>query len=175
MSGTVRHCDEAPERRAGNDATAAREVLAARDGCELFTLRTLRTVHGHGIARETGAADELLFAVSGRGVLIAADGEHELEPETGALVGAGESYELVNGAPRTCLSCRCRCTTRCPPGRRRGRDALAPGRRGGAGGHGRRASSGSSSIPTTAARRRRSSSATSRSAPRPRTITSTKR
>jgi mannose-6-phosphate isomerase-like protein (cupin superfamily) len=103
MSGIVRHCDEAPERRAGNDATAAREVLDARDGCELFTLRTLRTVHGHGIARETGAADELLFAVGGRGVLIAADGEHELEPQAGALVGAGESYELVNSASEDLL------------------------------------------------------------------------
>jgi mannose-6-phosphate isomerase-like protein (cupin superfamily) len=98
MSGLVRDCAEVPERRVGNDATAVREVLDSNHGCELFTLRLLRTVRGHGIARDSGAAEELLFTVAGRGLLVVGDGEYELEPESGALVAPGSSYELVNDA-----------------------------------------------------------------------------
>jgi mannose-6-phosphate isomerase-like protein (cupin superfamily) len=103
MSGLVRDCAEVHERRIGNDATAVREVLDSSHGCELFTLRLLRTVRGHGIARDSGAAEELLFTVAGRGVLIATDGEHELEPEAGALLAPGSSYELVNEGPADLL------------------------------------------------------------------------
>jgi mannose-6-phosphate isomerase-like protein (cupin superfamily) len=99
VSGLVRHASEAPERRTGNDAAAVREVIDASDGCELFTLRTLRAVAGRSAQRATGEADELLFAVSGHGRLISGDGEHTLEPETGARVAHGEHYELDNDGP----------------------------------------------------------------------------
>ncbi|HEY7967977.1 MAG TPA: cupin domain-containing protein [Solirubrobacteraceae bacterium] len=100
MSGLVRNSADAPERRLGNDATAVRDVIGEADGCELFTLRTLRTVVGHGIARETAAdAQELLFSVSGGGRLITPDGEHELDAEAGVLVPSGHFYELVNEGP----------------------------------------------------------------------------
>jgi mannose-6-phosphate isomerase-like protein (cupin superfamily) len=103
MTGLVRDCAEIPERRVGNDATAVREVLDASHGCELFTLRLLRTVRGHGIARDSGAPEELLFTVAGRGMLIAGDCEHELEPEACALLAPGASYELVNESPADLL------------------------------------------------------------------------
>jgi mannose-6-phosphate isomerase-like protein (cupin superfamily) len=99
VSGTVRAAAETLERRVGNDAVAVREVLDARNGCELFTLRMLRAVRGHGIARPTGDSEELLFTLSGHGTLLAGDGEHALEPESGALMRPGESYELLNEGP----------------------------------------------------------------------------
>jgi len=99
VSGVVRDCEQVPERRSGNDSAAVRDVIDARDGCELFTLRTVRAVVGHSIARETGTAQELLFVVSGHGTLITADGEHAVEPETGVLLGAGGRYEFVNAGP----------------------------------------------------------------------------
>ena len=99
MSGVVRDCEQVPERRAGNDSAAVREVIDARDGCELFTLRTLRAVVGHSIARATGEAAELLFVVSGDGTLVTSDGEHPLEPETGVLLRPEERYEFVNAGP----------------------------------------------------------------------------
>ena len=99
MSGVVRDCERVPERRAGNDSAAVREVIDARDGCELFTLRTLRAVVGHSIARTTGESAELLFVVSGEGTLVTSDGEHRLEPETGVLLRPDERYEFANGGP----------------------------------------------------------------------------
>ena len=99
MSGVVRDCEQVPERRTGNDSAAVREVIDARDGCELFTLRTVRAVVGHSMARETGASAELLFVVSGAGTLVTSDGEHQLEPETGVLMCPGDHYELVNAGP----------------------------------------------------------------------------
>jgi mannose-6-phosphate isomerase-like protein (cupin superfamily) len=99
VSGVVRDCQQVPERRAGNDSVAVREVIDARDGCELFTLRTVRAVVGHSIARETGEAPELLFVVSGHGTLVSSAGEHEVTPETGVLLGPGERYEFVNPGP----------------------------------------------------------------------------
>ena len=79
MSGLVRDCADAPELRSGNDAVGVRYVIDASNGCEEFSLRLLRSVAGRSAQRETGAADELLFVVDGRGRLIARDGEHELE------------------------------------------------------------------------------------------------
>jgi mannose-6-phosphate isomerase-like protein (cupin superfamily) len=99
MSGVVRDCEQVPERRTGNDSAAVRDVIDARDGCELFTLRTLRAVAGHSIARETGDSEELLFVVSGRGSIVTAAGEHDVEAETGLLMGPGDHYEFVNAGP----------------------------------------------------------------------------
>jgi mannose-6-phosphate isomerase-like protein (cupin superfamily) len=103
MSGLVRDCADAPERRIGNDATAVREVIGSADGCDLFTLRVLRTVAGRSFERSSGEADELLFVVAGSGQLITADGEHQLEPETGALVAGGQRYEIDNIGPADLL------------------------------------------------------------------------
>lgn len=48
--------------------------------------------------RATGAAEEVLFVISGSGEL-RTDGErHALEPETGVYVGPGKEYELRNEA-----------------------------------------------------------------------------
>jgi mannose-6-phosphate isomerase-like protein (cupin superfamily) len=103
MSGLVRDCADAPERRIGNDATAVREVIGSADGCDLFTLRVLRTVAGRSFERSSGETDELLFVVAGSGQLITADGEHQLEPETGALVAGGQRYEIDNIGPADLL------------------------------------------------------------------------
>ncbi len=79
--------------RAPSASSAPRGLV--RDGCQPFTLRVLRMpVAGRRSERETGAADELLFAVRGSGRLITSEGEYELEPETGALVRGGERYQL---------------------------------------------------------------------------------
>ena len=177
-SGLVRDCADAPERRIGNDATAVREVIGSSDGCDLFTLRVLRTVAGRSFERSTGEADELLFVVDGSGRLIAADGEHQLEPEAGALL-AGRSalrarQRRAGGSADRVPS---RCTTRSRRGRRatRGTQRLAPGGPGRPDGH-RRSRVPDRLRPRQRLRlRRRSSSATSRSAPRPPTTTSTTR
>jgi mannose-6-phosphate isomerase-like protein (cupin superfamily) len=99
LSGLVRHATDAAERRTGNDAAAVRDVIDETHGCELFSLRLLRVVTGRSAARSTREADELLFVIGGHGRLITAEGEHPLEPETGALVAQGDEYELDNDGP----------------------------------------------------------------------------
>jgi len=103
MSGLVRDSSDASERRAASDALAVREVIDDSVGCTQFSLRLLRAEPGCAAARDTGATEELLFVLKGRGRLIAADGEHELEPEAGALLGDGERYELANDGPEDLL------------------------------------------------------------------------
>ena len=103
MSGVVRDCTEAPERRPASDALAVRAVIDDSVGCTEFSLRLLRAEPGARATRGTGAAEELLFVLSGRGRLIAADGEHDLEPEAGALLREGERYELANEGPEDLL------------------------------------------------------------------------
>jgi mannose-6-phosphate isomerase-like protein (cupin superfamily) len=103
MSGLVRDSSEAPERRPASHALAVREVIDDSVGCAEFALRLLRAEPGARAARDTDAAHELLFVLSGRGRLIAADGEHDLEPETGALLREGERYELANDGPEDLL------------------------------------------------------------------------
>jgi mannose-6-phosphate isomerase-like protein (cupin superfamily) len=103
MSGLVRDATDAPERRAASDALAVREVIDDSVGCAQFSLRLLRAEPGCAAARDTGAAEELLFVVSGRGRLTTADGEHDLEPEAGALLRDGERYELANDGPQDLL------------------------------------------------------------------------
>jgi mannose-6-phosphate isomerase-like protein (cupin superfamily) len=103
VSGFVRECTEAPERRASNDTTAVREVIDPSLGCEPFSLRLLRAETGRSSARETGPSEELLFVLGGCGRLIAADGEHELETETGALMPARGRYALHNDGPEDLL------------------------------------------------------------------------
>jgi mannose-6-phosphate isomerase-like protein (cupin superfamily) len=103
VSGIVRQASDAPERRSANGATAVREVIDSSNGCELFSLRLLRAVAGRSFERATGEADELLFVVGGAGRLIAADGEHQLDPEAGALVRSGEHFKLETDGPEDLL------------------------------------------------------------------------
>jgi len=96
MSDVVRDASAVPEQRTGNDSTAVRCVLDAAVGCEAFTLRTLRAVRGRSFERRTGAAQELLFVLSGGGELLCGGRHVELEPQTGVLLEPGTRYELDN-------------------------------------------------------------------------------
>jgi mannose-6-phosphate isomerase-like protein (cupin superfamily) len=99
VSGLVRHATDAPERRAGNDSAAVRDILGESEGCNLFTLRVLRAVTGASAERATGDCEELLFVLGGNGQLLTGGHEHQLEPETGVLLRSGERYELHNPGP----------------------------------------------------------------------------
>ena len=101
MTGLVRHASESPERRIGDDAVCVRKVIDWATAVSSLPPAAARA--GAGAARETGAADELLFVLGGAGRLIASDGEHSLEPETGALVRNGERYELQSDGPEDLL------------------------------------------------------------------------
>jgi mannose-6-phosphate isomerase-like protein (cupin superfamily) len=52
---------------------------------------------GDSLARDSGDCEEVLFVLSGEGVLHAGGEDHALEPESGAYVAPGESYEIEVG------------------------------------------------------------------------------
>jgi mannose-6-phosphate isomerase-like protein (cupin superfamily) len=56
----------------------------------------LELAPGCAAPRSAGEREEVLFVLSGRGVLNLDGFEHELEPESGAYLAPGERYELHN-------------------------------------------------------------------------------
>ncbi len=60
----------------------------------------LALVPRHPDIRATGAAEEVLFVLSGEGRLRLEDARYRLEPETGAYLRPGEEYELEADEPR---------------------------------------------------------------------------
>ncbi|MFN2470285.1 MAG: cupin domain-containing protein [Gaiellaceae bacterium] len=76
------------------DTASTRLTINAACGCEQLEQRVIR--FGPGRSRPRGSANrqEVLYVASGRGRLHLADTAHELEPDTGAFVAAGETYEV---------------------------------------------------------------------------------
>jgi len=56
----------------------------------------LELAPGGSTSRGTGECEEVLFVLSGNGSLQLGGAEHALEPESGAYLAPGESYELRN-------------------------------------------------------------------------------
>ena len=55
----------------------------------------LECAPGQPLARAAGDAEEVLFVLAGNGTLKLEGREHALEPESGAYIAPGESYELA--------------------------------------------------------------------------------
>jgi mannose-6-phosphate isomerase-like protein (cupin superfamily) len=72
-------------------------VRVKDDGLEGLEQTVLDCAPGTTTARATGASEEVLFVVAGRGELRLSGGErHALEPDTGVNLGPGQEYELRN-------------------------------------------------------------------------------
>jgi quercetin dioxygenase-like cupin family protein len=59
----------------------------------------LECAPGRSGPRATGAAEEVLFVLEGRGTLRLGGAEHSLEPESGVCLAPSEEYELENAGP----------------------------------------------------------------------------
>lgn len=86
-------------RRAEGDTALEKIVLGPDTGSDLLEQRVTRYAPGRSLPRGEAGRDELLYVVSGTGTL-ELDGEpHDLEPELGAYVRAGETYAIDNAGP----------------------------------------------------------------------------
>lgn len=86
-------------RRADGDTALEKVVLGRHTGSPLLEQRVTRYAPGRSLPRTEPGKDELLYVVSGAGTL-ELDGElHDLEPESGVYVRAGETYVIDNAAP----------------------------------------------------------------------------
>jgi mannose-6-phosphate isomerase-like protein (cupin superfamily) len=91
-SGFVTDERSVPAVREGGAAT--RVTIDRSAGSERLEQCVVRVENGSVERRVPEGRHELLYVVSGSGRLVAAGGEHALEPEMGAFLLAGEEYEL---------------------------------------------------------------------------------
>ena len=87
------------EARPESGTAEARVTVDEACGCKQLEQRVLRFAPGRSEERETGDRQEILFAVSGSGTLHAGEGEHALEPYTGAFLVPGERWSIDNPGP----------------------------------------------------------------------------
>jgi mannose-6-phosphate isomerase-like protein (cupin superfamily) len=99
MRGFVVSEDAVETRTAPEDTAAVRVTIDRSSGSERLEQRLIRCAPGRSQARRLEGAQQVLFVVSGRGALLVDGREHELEPDTGAFVAAGESFEFDNPGP----------------------------------------------------------------------------
>jgi mannose-6-phosphate isomerase-like protein (cupin superfamily) len=86
-------------RQTEGDTALEKVIMGADTGSQLLEQRVTRYAPGRSLPRGAPERDELLYAVSGSGTL-ELDGEpHELQPDSGAYVRAGETYVIDNPGP----------------------------------------------------------------------------
>jgi mannose-6-phosphate isomerase-like protein (cupin superfamily) len=100
VSGYVTHESEVEERRDDGDTAAVRLTIGPEAGAERLEQRIIRFGPGRSKPRSAGPdRQEILYVASGSGTLRLDDATHELMPDTGVFVAAGESWEVDNPGP----------------------------------------------------------------------------
>ena len=81
------------------DTASVRVTIDRAAGSERLEQRVVRFAPGRSRPRPLDGRQEILYVVSGRGTLLVEEEAHELEPETGAYVAAGENVTVENEGP----------------------------------------------------------------------------
>jgi mannose-6-phosphate isomerase-like protein (cupin superfamily) len=90
-------------RRLEGDTALEKLVFGADTGSRLLEQRVTRYAPGRSLPRGETDRDELLYVVSGAGTLELEGEPHDLEPESGVYVRAGETYVIDNAGPDALL------------------------------------------------------------------------
>jgi mannose-6-phosphate isomerase-like protein (cupin superfamily) len=85
--------------RSAGDTVSTCHVLGAHTGSAALEQSVLACQSGRSQMRATGECEEVLFVLSGEGVLHLDGERHALAPESGAYLAPGESYELETTGP----------------------------------------------------------------------------
>jgi len=83
----------------GADTVSARALLGPHTGFAALEQTVLDCAPGRSQPRATGDCEEVLFVLSGEGVLYLDGRAHPIGPQSGAYLAPGESYELENPGP----------------------------------------------------------------------------
>jgi len=104
MRAQVVHEQEvAPSRRDG-DTADVRVTLDAGRGSERLEQRVIRFARGRSQPQLLDGVQGLLYVVSGTGTLIIGSERYEVEPDLGAYLLNGESFEADNPGPEELLT-----------------------------------------------------------------------
>jgi quercetin dioxygenase-like cupin family protein len=83
------------------DTVSECSLLGPRTGFDALAQTLLACAPGRRLPRATGECEEVLFVLSGEGILHLGGAAHVLEPESGAYLAPGESYELEAHGPES--------------------------------------------------------------------------
>jgi mannose-6-phosphate isomerase-like protein (cupin superfamily) len=103
VPGYVVHQDELESRRRDGDTASRATAIDASAGSRFLELHLTRYESGRSLPRRLDRAQEIVYAVSGRGTIVVDGEEHDLEPGTGVYIASGESYEIDNPGPEELL------------------------------------------------------------------------
>ncbi len=86
-------------RRVEGDTALEKLVFGTHTGSRLLEQRVTRYASGRSLPRREADRDELVYVVSGAGTLELDGDQHDLEPESGVYIRAGETYVIDNTGP----------------------------------------------------------------------------
>jgi mannose-6-phosphate isomerase-like protein (cupin superfamily) len=96
MAGYVTHVSEIEPVSATGDTVSTRTTIDHSVGAELLVQRVHSFAPGTSPPRRNDDRDEVAYVVSGTGSLILDGASHELHPDLGVYIRAGEGYTVVN-------------------------------------------------------------------------------
>jgi mannose-6-phosphate isomerase-like protein (cupin superfamily) len=102
-SGYVVFEGDVPAQHAPGDTASARVTIDGDAGSEQLIQQVIRFARGWSQPRGSDVDQEVLYVVSGWGMLSMDDDVYDLEPGTGVYVVAGERYRIENPGPETLL------------------------------------------------------------------------
>ncbi len=96
MSGFITHENDVPARSESDDTVSTQVMIDASVGAEHLEQRIQRYGSGRSRPRTATGRDEVAYVVSGSGLLDLDGTSHELGPDIGMYIRAGEKYEVEN-------------------------------------------------------------------------------
>jgi mannose-6-phosphate isomerase-like protein (cupin superfamily) len=99
VPGFVISEDAVEASREEGDTAEIRLTIGKEQGSEHLEQKVIRFALGRSNEYVLEGRQEVVYVASGRGALILEGGEHELEPDMGAYIAAGERFEVDNPGP----------------------------------------------------------------------------
>lgn len=99
MPGYIVHEEDVAAVADPDDTVSTRTTIDASVGAEYLVQRVSRYATGRSRSRQAVGRDEVAYVLSGAGRLWLDGDSHELSPDMGVYIRAGEHYEVENTRP----------------------------------------------------------------------------